>query len=415
MKSIEKYNPFKSKTLIQIFLFLTVITVCLGDFIDIFGLKLSWIFAIFSIMTFIYEYIRKRYRIPQGVMNLKIIYGFFVFWLAYATVQLLIIDKNANALLFYRSLAIDIFLVLMLFLNTKSLDDVVFFNKALIIGYAANLMIVVWELCTGKPVGNEPVELGYVYSVFVNMNDLCTLVAFGVFALILNMLLTKKNILISIAAILFSVYIIIYDDARAPLLSLVLLLIFWGLFKIALLLRKKSRNLFIGYIAGMVAVPLIAAGILFSMYSITELVNMFSSDLYVTSDNIRVELARKAFEITKDSTFLGVGPGQSVQIIGVNVHNFFLEILSEYGIIILAGIVYLFVYIFTAFRTKLPNRVSSFLMAFIPFFAVVSISSSSSARIKATWVILTLVLLAVAYGGKEAKETAEASRQAEEL
>lgn len=397
MISIEQYNPFKSKTLTQLFLFLTVITVCLGEFTNIFGLKLSCIFAVCAFLAFLYENIRKRQFSLN--LNLKIICGFFIFWLVYATVQMLIIDKNANAFLFYRSLATNVFLVLMLILNIKSLEDVVFFNKALIIGYFINLLIAVWELCSGKQVINTPGAPGYVYGVFVNMNDLCTLFAFGVFALILDMLLTKKNSMLSVAAILFSVYVSILDEARAPLLGLMFLFVFWGLFKIALLLRRKSRKLFDGYLSVLAAVPVVALFIIFSHFSLDQLVNMFGAK----SDNIRVELTREALGIIKSSAFLGVGPGQSVEIIGVNIHNFFLEILAEYGLLILSGIIYLLVAIFTVFRTKLPDRFSSFLMAFIPFFAVVTISSSSSARIKATWVILTLVLLAVEYGGAEAE------------
>lgn len=386
------------------FLFLTIIAVCLGDIINVFGVKLSWIFAGFSVAAFIFEYVQKRYRLPNTSLHLKVVFGFFVFWLVYATIQLLIIDKNMNAFSFYRSLVISIFIVLMLILNAKSFDDVLFFNKALIFGYTVNLAIAVWELCTGTHVIDEAVRAGFVYGVFVNTNDLCTMLAFGIFALILNLLLTKKHIFLSIAAILFSVYIILYNESRASLLGILFLLLYWEFFEIALLLRKSSKKAFICYITAIIAVPLIGAMFILSRYSLIELVNMFGSDHTAQSDSLRAELTRKALEITKDSAFLGVGPGQSIQIIGVNIHNFFLEILAEYGLIILSGIIYIFVVVFAAYKTKLPSWISSFMMAFIPFFMFVSISSSSAARIKATWVILTLVLLAVVYGRKEAKD-----------
>ena len=414
MNLIKKYKRVKSRSLTQLLLFLTVVTTCLGDVLNIFGLKLSWMFAGLSVVAFIYEYFRKRYTFPLGTLNLKIVSGFFVVWLVYASVQMLIIDRNANALTFYRFLAVNIFLVLMLILNTKSLNDVVFFSKALIAGYFINLIIVIWELYTGKQAVNVPVEPGFVYGVFANVNDLCTVLAFGIFALLFNMLLTKKNMLISITAIIFSVYIIYIDDSRAPLLSLILLLFFWGVFEVSVLLYQKSRTAFICYMSVLVAVPVVAAIVILTKYHVDQLVSMLSSEATVASDSLRVELAEKALVMTKDSRFLGVGPGQSVEIIGVNIHNFFLEVLAEYGVLIFAGIVYLFVVIFTAYRTQLPRRVSSLLMAFVPFFAVASISSSSAAKIKATWVIITLLFLAVVYSRTKKENTAEEPSKVEE-
>lgn len=418
MKTIEKLNPLKYKTLTQMCLFLTIIAVCLGDIVEIFGLKLSWICAGLTVAAFAFEILSKRYRFSLNSLNLKIIFCFFIFWLAYATVQMFLIDRNANALLFYRFLLINIFLVLMLILNAKSVNDVVFFNKALIIGYLINFCVVLWELHTGNHIAGIEADPRYVYGVFANVNDLCTLIAYGIFAMILNLLLTKRNIFLTIgsvllcfAAVAFSFHIIILNESRAPLLSLLLLVLFWALFAVAVLLYRKNRIVFACYIAVVVAAPVVAAVVILSKYSITELISKYSNELYVMSDNLRVELAQKALAITSDSHFLGVGPGQSVQMIGVNVHNFFLEILSEYGIVIFAGIIYLLFVIFTAFRTKLPIWASSFLMAFIPFFAMVSISSSSCAKIKATWVILTLVALVVVYGGKYKENAPDASKQ----
>jgi hypothetical protein len=173
-KVAESFKELRYGTLTQQLLFLTIIATNLGEVINIFGLKFSWIFAGLTLTAFIYELFTKRITFSLNNTHLRIIAIFFIFWIFYATVQMVFIDRNASAYTFYKFLAGNIFIVLMMVLNTKSLDDILFFCKALIVGYLINLLIAIWEILTCIPVVDAEVTPGYAYGVFANMNDLCT-------------------------------------------------------------------------------------------------------------------------------------------------------------------------------------------------------------------------------------------------
>ncbi|MEG1821069.1 MAG: O-antigen ligase family protein, partial [Malacoplasma sp.] len=132
-----------------------------------------------------------------------------------------------------------------------------------------------------------------------------------------------------------------------------------------------------------------------SKTNLEQIILKLSGNGDVTSDLFRLSLTKKSFVLLLNSMFLGVGPGQSVALLGINVHNFFLEILSEYGIFIFLGLIIIFYSLLMAYKSRLFIRISSFIMAFVPTFIVIGVSSSGANRIRATWIIITLLYLLV--------------------
>ena len=84
---------------------------------------------------------------------------------------------------------------------------------------------------------------------------------------------------------------------------------------------------------------------------------------------------------------LGIGPGQCLRRMG-NVHFVFLELLAEYGLAIILGVmlivVTLVVWTHPFYDTKINSLVMAFMVAFLP----TSMSSSSMTRITIMWIVV---------------------------
>ncbi len=391
-KTINSNVDHKTKT--QILIFLTIVSSCLGEVINIFGIKISWIFAFLTVVFF---FIDNQKLFTFKTKKVQIVFWFFLFWICYATVQLLFTNFNSNATTFYVILLINVFLVIMILLNAKSINDLVFFNKALILGLYINLIIAIWEILTGRHLVSLNAGLAFsdkAHGAFGNINDLSTFIAFGVFSVIMDLALTHKHILSSIIIIIVSFYTVTKTNSRAPLYGLIILAIFWLLFELMLIVYKQGKEYFNLLMFFMVSILVILSVMVFQRYNLEQLVLIISSSGNEKSDLLRLQLSKEAISIFNDSYFLGVGPGQSVTLLGINVHNFFLEILSEYGLIVI-GVIAIFVSTFKAYKTNLPHYTVALFMAFIPFFTMVSISSSGANRLRITWVLLIIIFLVV--------------------
>ncbi|MEH7344979.1 hypothetical protein V7122_14090 [Bacillus sp. JJ1532] len=401
IKSIKK-SRHVSKT--KYALFGLVTASCLGETFNLFGIKLSWVLAILTMVLFFLEYLNNKIRIPT--YDIKKYVSFFTLWFIYATLQMLFILQNDYAISSYFSLVVNVFIVIMLALNLHSIDDLIFINRGLILGLIINLLIAFWEIATGNHIvplsdidqlyyRNKPV------SVFVNGNDLATFICCGIVSVILNYALTKKNWIITLAIIIASVFVLIQIDARAPIYGMVLYCMSFTLIYILLVINKNSEYFFTIISIMLTFIGLIASLLVLYNYSLTELVSMISSPGNEKSDLLRLSLTKEAIQAFFNSAFLGIGPGQSINLLGINVHNFFLEIMSEFGVIIISGIILIFIYLFKAYKWKLPSLLTLCIMSFPPAFVLIGISSSSANRIRATWILITLLYITISLYKKE--------------
>ena len=127
-----------------------------------------------------------------------------------------------------------------------------------------------------------------------------------------------------------------------------------------------------------------------------SLIELVSKDGNKVSDLYRVDIIKDTIAVAFESMFLGVGANQTITYVGINPHNFFLELLSDYGLIIFLFTCYFFVKIINAFFNK--REVGSqrvYCLASALTVAIVSISSSSMNRLRLTWVLLVFIYFSV--------------------
>ncbi|MEG1619755.1 MAG: O-antigen ligase family protein [Eubacterium sp.] len=392
---------FKKKSKSLWVLAFLILSTCFGEFLNLFNIKLSWIIAILLLITYLFKK-NENEKIYDNTS--KYFIAFMFFWVIYGLVQLAVLFlNNLNGVSYasYISLLINVYIVIMICLNVRNVSDIIFLNYALVIGLVFNLMLSIWEINTGQHLIPLTSEVDLLFfrnqarTVFGNPNDLATFINLGLIALIINYLLTKKYLFFTTTILITSIIILININSRANLLGLELLFVFWIVFGGLNLLYVKSKRIFYIVVTVIVTSLSIVIIVLLSKTNLEQIILKLSGNGDVTSDLFRLSLTKKSFVLLLNSMFLGVGPGQSVALLGINVHNFFLEILSEYGIFIFLGLIIIFYSLLMAYKSRLFIRISSFIMAFVPTFIVIGVSSSGANRIRATWIIITLLYLLV--------------------
>ena len=126
---------------------------------------------------------------------------------------------------------------------------------------------------------------------------------------------------------------------------------------------------------------------------ILKAINMYSEGNSI-SDLYRWSLIKQGMKMFTDSMGLGVGPGQSIALAGINLHNFVIEILSEYGIIIFVLVMSLIMSIWnTSFNVHLAGKKRAIYFAYVPSMLIAGISSSSFYKFKMVWIVLVMFYL----------------------
>jgi len=397
--TVKKWNNKKMK----IALFCLVVTSCLGETLNIFGIKASILCAFGTLFFFLIDHVNNPVKFSTN--EVKRLSFFVFFWLFYATLQMVFILNNDYVISSYLSLVINIFLIIMLATNIFEIKDIIFINRALILGLVINLLIAYWEIYSGNHLvpldeerllafGNKPI------GVFGNINDLATFLCWGIIALILNFSLTHKNIFITGILIIASVYILLVINARAPIYGILLYGFSIILCYVLFIVKQKSKIIFKFIIAFGSFIVVTFFLITTSLYTLDELILIVSSEGNQGSDLYRLELIISALSALINTAFLGVGPGQSIVVSGINVHNFFIEIMVEYGLVVIGGIVSIFIYMYRMYKWNLPLFLSSCVMSFPAAFFLISISSSGANKIRATWIIITIIFMAVSISKK---------------
>lgn len=236
-----------------------------------------------------------------------------------------------------------------------------------------------------------------------NPNNFATLMFIGVFVSYMCYMTAKnkrKKILYMFC--LFSeVLLVFFTKSRANIIALLLSGVF-------MMFMKHKLKLFCALYCG--ATVLIVPGIIGTILKKME----FASAAVLNSNSIRINLIRNGFTFLIDTCGFGVGNGQIEAWMSsstapyftegvTNMHNWWMEILVAYGIVIFIG--YLLFY-FGIFKNcfynykrtdKLQERVISIsICAILVGYIIASISSSSIIINESIWVFFAIC---VAYQG----------------
>jgi len=339
-------------------------------------------------------------------------YGFLAAWFLYGAVSLVWSTAPAASIHELLVLGLALILVVLCAESLSTASGVRHFKWLWIAMLAVFLVVGILENQLGLHIRTKIMEMPTLAALyrprgpFHNTNDFATLLALSMpFAMVL-MARGRRSSGYVLGGVLFGagIYMIRLTGSRAGMASVLLETVVFVLF----IVRRKARWRFVGtmaVLACMVATfaPGYLAGILASLQSIAVQLSRG-----VGSAATRLGLVRSSLSALISSYGLGVGAGNIQPWIAArggagsgvsSVHNWWLEILGSYGILVFAGYVAFYLGLIRALvrarRTALTDwerRLSEGLIVSLVGFSLASIGPSSIMALRAHWLLFAFAL-----------------------
>lgn len=394
------------------------------------------IFLIFMWLLFVGNiFLINNGRLNLSHIKVKLYLQFFALWLAYAFLSITwAADKVAafkNIIFLFAGISIVFFLVYYF----RYLNHLKWLYWLWLLIFIALIPIGVWEVITGNHLSVSGLlnidEDGFRFApttVFTNQNDFATHIALTLPMVLVwiryfpNLYSRASGVLVFIAGLL----LLILTSSRANYLGVLSGLIFWFIF--LLKLKTKFNALTIAAFIYLLIVLVFPAQLSDYLAIVDRDMSSLSAIGSQTDDegiNERLNLIKNALSFTIKSAGFGVGAGNveyymvnyPIYPVGetTNVHNWWLEILANYGVVILGGYCILYISLFLNLW-RAYKRVSNctermiceaLLVGWLIFF-MGSISSSSIIAFAPQWIYLGFVLAFLNYS--RIKDTVSATR-----
>lgn len=324
---------------------------------------------------------------------------FFMFWVFYACVQVIFTDINQEY--FSTGLHQLITNAMFAFMVCYTVHDRRSFNtirNAMTGVLAVNTLMGIFEILTGIHfVEAESIWDANTARAFSNNpNEYATTMYCAMMGVVLFSLQGKLKMEIKLL-LTGSVICIVFSHSRGILYAVIIFVLAYCAMKVYY--GFKGNGSFFKLLFAM-AIPLvcyiIVSGALLEI--INWLVDSFSGKGDYGSDLYRINLIRDGMKFFRESHGFGVGAGQSIYLVKMNLHNFLVEILVEYGILIFTGILFILWYIWRmAFEPCISKNSRCIYFAFVPSLIMASISSSSINKFKIFWIMIIMFYLSGYY------------------
>lgn len=374
------------------------------------------------LIVFAFRAFDRHGRLDLSGVRVRAQLQFLGFWLVYGCITLVWAPSTADAVEDLIFLFMSASIIAIAVFTLRSLRDLDRFFRFWLLLLAAINLIGLWELRTGQHLPmSKSNEVFFDHDlptcVFRNPNDFATVLTLGLpFAIAwIGHVRTLLPRLAGLAMVLSSLTLVLATGSRANVIAIMV----GGLFWFALLLppRKKAATL----LAAVVVAVLLAAALPNAFRERVEevgeelgTVNVERLETSGTSLNIRKNLIANALGLVVDSYGFGVGAGnvehrieqQSANFTAgiVNVHNWWVEILANYGVVVFAGYVVFFLSILTGlFRARRlliderEKRIAEALLFGLVAFSVASTSSSSVMTLRPQWFFFAFALAFLDY------------------
>jgi len=410
------FKKIKAKSLLKILFWLTIITSFTGTaFLTIpFGSYHLFLFRLF--LPVILLLILLQILLNKGILiisckKIKFYLLFLIIWFSYAVITLSWASSKADALRQIYFLFVGLSITFLIILYLKSLRDFKNFYLLWVAMTIGLLSIGLWEVLTGNHLlvssylGRATAYAGKFLpsTVFYNTNDFATFLGLT-FPFILSWLHYKKKLkskLLGLGLLGCSFYLLLATGSRANLLALILEIFIFLFF----LLNWKKRIKWI-IVASSFIIFLLIVSPLFIQQTLNQIetsLKSFTSTYQRTvgSDAMRINLIKNAVYY---SYGFGVGAGNIEQHIAnyspyyvstlLNLHNWWAEILANYGILIFIGYLLFYIHIIKNLwkiwhrKIKTTERMicETLLLSLIGF-SIASVSSSSIMAFNPQWII----------------------------
>ncbi|MFH1963398.1 MAG: O-antigen ligase family protein [bacterium] len=402
----------------------------------IFDLKLSEGLSIFPyrvLLIFIFFIILLKHLYQQGKLKISHIkiknyIVFLILWVFYAIFSLAWSQDYIATLKNIVFLSTNVGLIIVIVYYLKSLDDMKrFYSLWLIMLLFVMIPLGLWNMVTGQQlIEFNPQYLSYTQlqyydyyeklyryiprATFTNQNDYATYLALSIPFVITFIRYSSSGIkkLLGLGLLLLCLFLLIFTTSRANYIAVIIGFFFWFLFLVRTFKRKIKIAAFLSVAS--VSLLLIFSNRLeltFETFN-TNLTSLL--DIVVSGSNeVRVNLIKNSLVFVFNSFGFGVGAGNSLYYMQhhavydtegmLNVHNWWFEILTDYGVFIFIGYVIfyisLFINLYNSYR-KLENNeekkiCEALLISLISFFFS-STSSSSILNSLPQWILFSFGL-----------------------
>jgi len=363
-------------------------------------------------------------RMDLSHIKVKLYLQFLVLWLVYAALSsawaISTVDAIRGIIFLFMPVSV-IFFVVYYFSNGKDLKRSYYLWLAVLGGL---LLVGIWEHLTGQHLsvsgfyGETRARFMFMPTgVFCNTNDYATYLALSI-PFILALIRYRRDIFtrsIGLVALLVSLYLLAATYSRANYLAFIVECVF--LFTFLFRMKAKFKVIILG---GLLILALVIAlpGLMQQITGIIgEQLESISSPGKLTrgsSTGVRINLIKNSLVFLGRTAGFGVGAGNAQYWMGTfsvyntrgttDPHNWWDEILVNYGIFIFAGYVLFYLGLIARLyeiHRHLSDRTEkmiceALLVSLVGFFFA-SISSSSIMALRAQWFLFAFALAFLNY------------------
>jgi len=343
---------------------------------------------------------------------------FLIGWSAYSLLSFLWVQDIKSALRDQIFLTVNI-LVILIFMYYSNYIKWGVLENIIMFSYAVNIIVGYWEVITDRHLWTSKVPIYNLHrtpsTFFANPNDFATyLVLYLPF--IFNFVVREKSLnikkIVALAITLLSVPLLILTTSRANYIGFVLVLIVYFL-----LIDNSEKREYLKYVFFIFLFLMVLIGFRLDfgfLNRISELITTQLSSLFdfstssLTSNVRRELLIVYGLSFLYDYLFLGVGAGNSRILmekvkqytINVELHNWFLDVLVSYGVIVFVlYIIWILYIIYKLLKLKNTNNrlklLAISIVSSLAAFGISSISSSKMIEMRIMWFLFALALFII--------------------
>lgn len=372
----------------------------LGFVVYISGINIVNIFSVMAAMAIIMDMTTAKNFLKHLLPKKKLFFlVFFCTWVLYAMLQACFSDFSQEEYqIVFRQLATNTIFVCFIGYTIHDNKSFHLLEKAMIGVLAVNVALGMFEVLTGihfiEPESIWDAESARAFSI--NPNEYATTVYCSLVCVVFS-IFRKRFGWKEAVIVLLSLVCIFTSHSRAILYAVVIYALAYVFFEFYYRMGGKAF-----LIKSLTIMSMAVLGILVIQNLMPKLIGLgiefFSGRGDYVSDFYRLSLIEGGLRLFADTHGFGVGAGQSIYLLKMNPHNFFVEILAEYGIVIFAGIIFIMWSIWKrAFDVTLPRHIRCVYFSWFPSMAMASISSSSINKFKIFWVMIFMFYLSKDY------------------
>ncbi len=375
-------------------------------------------------MLFVIAVLGNKGRVKISHIKVRIYLQFLGFWLLYAVLSLSWAASKETAIRDITCLFMAVSVIFFTIYYFNDLRCLKWFYNLWLLVFAALIPLGIWEIVTGRHLVVsalaqivKPQTRFMPTAIFHNPNDYATFLALAL-PFVLTWIrycggLTKR--LFGMLALVVGLYLLIATASRSNYLAVLVEGVFWFIF-----LLKPKHKIKTLILVGLFMLALFAAfpnrvqNVFTTIGVQLDILGDYLSQVDSSSISVRLTLIKNALIFLIKSLGFGVGAGNIEYHMAnfavyytyekVNVHNWWVEILANYGILIFVGyVVFYLSLLFVLYKAygKLQSTGEKMLgeaiLVALVGFSFASISSSSIMALGAHWLLFAFALAFLNY------------------